>query len=112
VRTTPVIGSTMEIRPVFGIAVPCSATRRLPFCEKMILVGARRPLAKVVESCPGAVRASEQMAAVNNVMSGFIGKFLLLVTRTQRAKRVNFLSLFRRLMCNDRRNRFWLTFFA
>jgi len=47
VRRSPLIGSRMEIRPVLG-PLPCSATSRLPFCDRMILVGALRSEARTV----------------------------------------------------------------
>src|SRR5439155_5256614 len=46
VRTAALCGSIIEIRPVLGTAVPCSATSRLFFWERMTLVGARKPEAK------------------------------------------------------------------
>ena len=47
VRRSPLLGSRMEIRPVLG-PLPCSATSRLPFCDRMILVGALRSEARTV----------------------------------------------------------------
>src|SRR5438874_7176304 len=84
----------IEIRPVFGAPVPCSATSRLFFWEKMTLVGARKPEAKTGAghwALPVAtsIRAKQRRKRVRFFMDGVVVRELLIFSTGKLFHRTN-----------------------
>ena len=97
VRTAALCGSIIEIRPVLGTPVPCSATRRLSFWEKMTLVGARKPEAKTgaghwalpVATAAKSIRAKQRRKRVRVFMDGVVVRELLIFSTGKLFHRTN-----------------------